>query len=245
MNRLLLLAGIGVLGLAACGPEVRKTDAAEEAAPAALRTISKLDCPQAQGELQLVSAAPDGRSCAYKAAGAEVNLRLVALNGEPSAVLAPIEAELKGIVPPPVKAATPATPAAPAEGNEEGGKAEINFPGLQIKADDSGANIRIGNIRIDADEQGGAEVKVGGETTVNANDGGAEIRTGTTSGEVRSTYILASESAPNGYHVAGYEARGPKGGPIVVATVKAREEDRSQHDLFDDLKDLVERQVGE
>ena len=64
-------------------------------------------------------------------------------------------------------------------------------------------------------------------------------------GDVRSTYILASDKGANGYHVVGYEARGPKAGPIVVAVVKARRDDRNQHDLFDDMKDLVERNVGD
>ena len=76
-------------------------------------------------------------------------------------------------------------------------------------------------------------------------DQGAEIRTLKTGDEVRSTYILASDKGANGYHVVGYEARGPKAGPIVVAVVKAQREERSQHDLFDDMKDLVERNVGE
>lgn len=253
MHRLALFAaGAALLTLAACErPNRSETKTATDAA-AALRTISRLECPQKQGDLALVSAAQDGQSCAYKSReNAEVTLRLVALNGgNAQAALDPIEAELKGIIPAPERAqptppATPATPATNAEAADDEGKAEINFPGLHIKADDKGADIRLGNIRIDADEDGSAQIKVGGQTTVNANDGGAEIRTGTTAGEVRSTYILANEKAVSGYHVVGYEARGPKAGPIVVAVVKARDGDRNQHDLFDDLKDLVELNVGE
>lgn len=243
MNRLYLLTGIAALGLAACQPEVRKTETTDMPDDQ-LRVISKLDCPQREGQLELVSAAADGQSCAYKTSAAEVTLRLAALTGDAKALLDPIEAELKSIVPAPVRPAAGAGATASTE--PRGKQTEIKFPGLHIKADeDGGADIRVGSIHIDADDQGGAEVKVGGETTINADNGGAEIRTGTTTGDVRATYILANEKAPNGFHVVGYEARGPQSGPIVIATLKARDEGHRQNDLFDDLKDLVERQVGD
>lgn len=247
MNRLMLVAAAGaVLGLGACQRTVERTEVETDADKAtALRTISKLDCPQKQGELTLVGTAADGKTCAYAMDGAEVTLRLVALEGgDAKAALDPIEAELKGIIPAPQKSAGATASVDAEEDNSGKGKAEINFPGLHIKADEGGADIRLGNIRVDADE-GGAEVKVGNETTVNATDEGAEIRTLKGGDEVRSTYILASDKGSNGYHVVGYEARGPKAGPIVVAVVKAQRDDRSQRDLFDDMKDLVEHNVGD
>lgn len=249
MNRLMLLAAAGaVLSLAACERTVTRTETKTETdAGEALRTISKLDCPQKQGELTLASAAADGKSCAYTMDGAEVNLRLVALDGgDAKAALDPIEAELKGIIPPPQKAAgaTASIDAEEDNSGKGGDSTEINFPGLHIKADDEGADIRLGNIRVDADD-GGAKVQVGAETTVNATDDGAEIRTAKAGDEIRSTYILASDKGAKGHHVVGYEARGPKAGPIVVAVVKAQGDDRSQRDLFDDMKDLVEHNVGD
>ena len=246
MNRLMLLAAAGaMLGLAACERTVERAKTETDDA-ATLRTISKLDCPQKQGELTLTSAAADGKTCAYAMDGAEVTLRLVALtNGDARAALDPIEAELKGLIPPPRKGAgaTASVDAQDKSGNG-GDKAEINFPGLHIKADDDGADIRLGNIKIDADDDG-AEVKVGNETVVNATDKGAEIRTLKSGEDFRSTYILASDKDANGHRVVGYEARGPKAGPIVVAVVKAQRDSRNQRDLFDDMKDLVERNVGE
>lgn len=242
MNRLILLAA-AALTLAACDRAVTRTETETEVdGGAALRTVSKLDCPDKQGDLTLVSTAADGKGCAYATDGAEVTLRLVALeNGDARAALDPIEAELKGLIPPPQK--TAGATASVDEDGDNSGKAEINFPGLHIRADDEGADVRIGNIKIDADDEG-AKVQVGAETTVNANDEGAEIRTAKAGDEVRSTYILASDKGAGGYHVVGYEARGPKAGPIVVAVVKAQRDDRSQHDLFDDMKDLVKRNVG-
>jgi hypothetical protein len=243
MNRLMLLAaGMAALSLTACdrSAEVRVED---DKGAAGLRTISRLDCPEEQGHLTRVSASPDGLTCAYRGEGAEVTLRLAALTGgDAQSVLAPIEAELKGLIPAPKKETEVAANAEADTG--DGGKAEINFPGLHIKADNGGANIQIGNIKIDADE-GAAEVRVGQATTINANDSGAEIRTARTGADaIRATYILASENTASGYEVAGYEARGPKAGPIVVAVVKA-DEAHKRNDLFDDMKDLVERNVGE
>jgi hypothetical protein len=242
MNRLMLLAaGAAALTLAACdrGAEVRVQD---DANGGALRTIAKLDCPEKEGKLERVSVAADGQSCVYKSETADVTLRLVALNGgEAQSVLGPIETELQGIVPKP-KQADDAAATTTTEGGE---KAEISLPGLHINAGDGGANIRVGNIKIDASGDGDAEIKVGDNTTINADDGNAEIRMAKSKGDaVRATYILARDDAGSGYNVVGYEARGPKAGPIVIATVKAREE-KGRHDVFNDMKDLVEHNVGE
>ena len=46
-----------------------------------------------------------------------------------------------------------------------------------------------------------------------------------------------------GWRLVGYEARGPAGGPLVVATVRSRDRDRGR--VFEDAKDLVALNVGE
>ncbi len=38
--------------------------------------------------------------------------------------------------------------------------------------------------------------------------------------------------------------RGPKGGPLAVAVVKAKDRDGSDHDIFEDMKTLVRHNVG-
>lgn len=240
---MLLAAGAAALTLTACE---RRAQPHPEAKPGeVLKTVAKLDCPPEQGKLTLVSAAKDGRTCEYTAEGAEVTLRLVALSGmQPKAVLGPIEADLQKLIPPPVKEEPAPKPTTEAADQKGGDKAEIEFPGLHIKADDDGADIRIGSLSIDADE-GGAEVRVGTETVVNANNEAAEIRTLRGGDAIRASYILASdEPADDGYRVVGYEARGPKTGPLVVAVVKARNKARDEHDLFEDIKDLVKLNVG-
>lgn len=226
-----------------------------------IRVIDKLDCPERQGELTRVSLAADGQSCSYQSGEATVDLRLIRLNGgDAEAALAPIEGELKQIMPTP-----PAAPK-PVESRSGKNQTSINLPGVKINASDGGADIRIGHLTINSDG-GAAEVKVNknvnirgddahgavnvsandeheGDVTIKADDHGAEIRTQKKGDIVRSTLILANDKAPKGYRLAGYEARGPKGGPLAVAVVKAKTRDTDDHDIFRDMKALVRHNVG-
>jgi hypothetical protein len=58
----------------------------------------------------------------------------------------------------------------------------------------------------------------------------------------RATYILARDNLKDGWRAVGYEAGGPKAGPITVAVVKSKAGDR--HDVLDDVKRLVRRNSG-
>jgi hypothetical protein len=227
-----------------------------------IRVVDRLDCPDRQGELTLVSKAEDGQTCAYASSEATVDLRLIRLNGgDAEAALAPVEAELKSIMP------TPPAPVRPMNGKEGRNRTTINLPGVKIDSSDHGADIRIGHLTINSDGSA-AEVKVNknvniksdearasvnvsanddreGDVSIRANDDGAEIRTRKGGNDaVRSTLILANDKAPKGYRLAGYEARGPKGGPLAVAVVKAKTRDTDDHDLFKDMKALVRHNVG-
>lgn len=249
MNRLMLMGACAVaLSLGACEREVRAdNDRSSETEIAsgggALRAISRLECPEKHGDLTRVSAAPDGRNCVYQARDAEVTLRLVNLqDGDADAVLTPLEDELKALMPPPKP-----KPAKPADPDGAGDKVEISLPGFSIKASDGDAKIRIGAMHIDADDQN-AEVRIDGgdeQVNINATDGDAQVRTRKGGDDVRSTYILATETpGPSGLNVVGYEARGPKAGPLVVAVLKGREH-QDDSDAFDDMRELVERNVGQ
>ncbi|MGI9168967.1 MAG: hypothetical protein ACR2FH_02155, partial [Caulobacteraceae bacterium] len=58
---------------------------------------------------------------------------------------------------------------------------------------------------------------------------------------IRRSFILASDNpGPGGYKTVGYEARGPVGGPLVVASAKAKSDDN----LKDDMRDLLRLNVG-
>lgn len=258
-----LLVGVGASALTACQPGAPDKDhrAERRLGREPVRAIERLDCPERQGGLTRLSAAPDGQSCTYTSSEGTVDLRLIRLNGgDAEAALAPIEAELKGVMP------TPPAPPVPPETKDGKNKTSIHLPGINIDAHGDSADIRIGHLTINSDG-GAAEVKVNknvnikseggqasvnvaanddheGDVTIKANDIGAEIRAQKGGDAVRSTLILANDKAPKGYRLAGYEARGPKGGPLAVAVVKAKNRNTDDHDLFKDMKALVRHNVG-
>ena len=58
----------------------------------------------------------------------------------------------------------------------------------------------------------------------------------------RATYILAKDNLKDGWKAVGYEAAGPKSGPITVAVFKAHHGDH--HDVSEDVKRLVRKNAG-
>jgi hypothetical protein len=256
MTRLLLIATVAVaaLGLTACDRDAyRAKRDAEWAAKHAPKTIAKLDCPQTQGQLTLVSAAPDGQSCAYTGKQSEVTLKLVALNGaDAKSVLDPLEAELRALI--------PTKPGAVTSSTNDKDSVDIDLPGVKIKAGDKGANISVaGGPTINADD-GGAEIKVrdnvdgdeDAQVGVKADDKDVSIKTGPRKWRhrqkagVRSLFILATDAPASPYKVVGYDARGPKAGPLAIAIVKAKgdKDGDDDDDIFDDAKALVKHNVG-
>lgn len=263
MKSILILSAMGVaLASAGCARTV------ESAA-----TTGRLDCPAEQGGLTRVSMAEDGRTCRYRGAdGSDVELRLVAVEGDAYATLAELERQLAGLSPHEpspedtesaadqgsvraseetaaqarqVEAQARADAAASrvdaaAEAREtaeaDGGGAKIDLPGLTIDAEDDEAQIKIGPVRIDAGE-GGATVKVARDVRLKGEALSREKR------GVRATYILAGERAPGGYAFVGYEAGGPKTGPLTVAVVTATRS-IEEGGMNDDVSDLVRRNGG-
>jgi hypothetical protein len=132
----------------------------------------------------------------------------------------------------------------------EGDRASVHMPGLHVEADGDNADVRIGGFTIRANE-GNASVNghlTTGDNTdtvsVKTRDDAAQIRTRAPGEAVRQTYLLTDNRAsPAGWRMVGYEARGPRTGPIVVATVRSRE--RNADGVFDDAKELVALNVGE
>ena len=138
-----------------------------------------------------------------------------------------------------------------------GDRASVHMPGIHIEANGDNADVRIGGLTIRAD---GESAQVQGSVTppnaassasaesesvsINARNNAAEIRTRTSGEATRQTYLLTDQTpSPAGWRMVGYEARGPRGGPIVVATIRAKERDNDA--AFDDAKDLVTLNVGE
>lgn len=204
------------------------------------RSVTSLDCPATQGDLTRKDQAADGKTCDYVGPNGEsVTLQLISLNGgDANAALAPLEAKLRGETP----AATANAPAGKGEG-----RVDIDLPGIHIHAsgndnDENGA----GSVRIGHDTSAGNTVVAGhdsGAVDIEAHDKGAQIRVDEGHGGVRRDFILASDTpGPNGYKVAAYSARGPEGGPLVVASMLAKTDDHDR--LSDDIHELLRDNVG-
>jgi hypothetical protein len=224
--------GVSALALAACDPPRPRHDHGwgHHDSHEALKVITRLDCPDEQGDLTRKAAAADGKSCDYAGEdGAVVSLQLAALNGNDAGpVLDPLGDQLRAELP-----TLPATPTPPGSGKSgKDDKVDIDLPGVHIHADGDKASVDAGG------DSGHGGVRV------NADDHGAEVHIEDQNGPgVRKMMILTSDTpGPHGYQVVAYEARGPVGGPIVVATVKAKDHDHD--DLMRDVRDLVRHNVG-
>ncbi len=130
-----------------------------------------------------------------------------------------------------------------------GDDATVRLPGLRIETRGDKASVRIGGFHIDADESdGSARVSGSGgdgdNVTINARNDAAEIRASAAGDATRASWILTDNRASeSGWRLVGYEARGPVGGPLVVAAVRSR--DRNRERAFGDARDLVALNAGE
>jgi hypothetical protein len=121
----------------------------------------------------------------------------------------------------------------------EGGTTRVDLPGIHIVAndDDDTAKVQVGPIKIDAGGDGATirmrrDVRLRGES-LNPDKRG-----------LRATFIYTGDDLPEGYRFVGYEAGGPKRGPITVAVVKSKSEDHDGHDIYPDVKRLVRKNGG-
>jgi hypothetical protein len=131
----------------------------------------------------------------------------------------------------------------------EGDDATVRLPGMRIETKGDQASVRIGGIHINAnDSDGSAQVRAsspdGDSVSVNAQNDAAEIRTSGAGEATRASWILSdNRETDSGWRMVGFEARGPVGGPLVVATVRSKDTNRGR--AFEDAKDLVALNVGE
>lgn len=237
-----------------------------------LKVVDTLQCPQTQGALTRKGTATDGgRTCTYTGPkGAEVILTLVSLdNRTVPQTLRTFEDQLKTSLPQAVaglraSASSSATTEVRASSGASGDtatvrapgvavdasddKASVRLPGMRIEADGDNASVRIGGLHIDANDSTGS-VDINGsaggdDVSVQARDDSTEVRAVSSGEATRASWILTdNRPSPDGWRLVGYEARGPVGGPLVVATVRSRDNNRGR--VFDDAKDLVTLNVGE
>jgi hypothetical protein len=116
-----------------------------------------------------------------------------------------------------------------------GDHADINLPGIHITANDDKANINVGGVHVDAGDDG-ATIRMAHDVRLRGQALSPERR------GFRATYILARDNLKDDWKAVGYEAAGPKVGPVTVAVFKARHGDR--HDVSEDVKRLVRRNAG-
>lgn len=260
---------LGAVAVAACDqPNVRiSTTRTDTTAEGVLKVVDALQCPETQGVLtRKGSAEAGGLVCIYAGPkGAEVNLHLVRLDGRPaSEALKTFEIELAAALPDARadlaaraadrraaeadrRAADADRRAAQAEARADArtDSARVRLPGVSIDAQGDRARVRIGGLSINADDAGGTvDIRTDDDAvSINATDGAAEIRTRSGGDATRSTWMLtSSQDNGQGWRMVGYEARGPMGGPLVVATMRTKE--RDQDAVQDAAKALVTLNVG-
>jgi hypothetical protein len=237
----LIALGAAAVSVAACVPPRPHRDP--------LKPLARLDCPQDHGNFHLSGAAADGRSCDYAGSdGSKVQVKLVSFSGDADSVLAPVEAQMKTLLPAPpaVPASNPPPSSASPGKDKDRDNVNIDLPGISIHADDKNANVHVGGVHIDADgENNSAHITGGhggrGQFTVDANDNGAVVRARSFGGpNIEESWIWASKTpGPDGWRSVGYEALGPKSGPLVVASFQSKTD---EHDnVFEDVKGLARR----
>lgn len=132
---------------------------------------------------------------------------------------------------------------------------DVNMPGLHVKTRGEKAEVKVLGIHINADDKDdtvhvrrGPKSGAGNRFAVDANDNGAVIRMeGGSKANLKSTVIYAmDDSGPQGDRVVGYVARGPRSGPLIVATVRSKRDDGEEHmnvhgGVFDDANKLVRK----
>jgi hypothetical protein len=119
----------------------------------------------------------------------------------------------------------------------DGETTRVDLPGIHISARDDDADVRIGGIRINAngDEESVhiiRDVRMRGVAFSRRKRG------------IRATFISSTKADAAGYRFVGYEAAGPKTGPLTVAVVKAKSEIDHDDDVVRDVQRLVRRNGG-
>lgn len=133
----------------------------------------------------------------------------------------------------------------------EGDKSTVRLPGMRIQSDAEGSVVNIGGIIIRSDTKTeDTEVRISG--TDEASKDGVIVTTSPDKSHVRVQGLGESlrahyrtvfkTSDQRRWSAVGYEARGPAGGPIVIATIRSRADNNDR--VFDAAKELVTLNVG-
>lgn len=253
----LMTAGLAG-GLAACdgenGVRITATSSSTDG-KGILKVVDTLKCPDTVGVLtRKGSADPGGASCTYGGPrGAEVVLYLVRLDGTTAAdVLRDYEQRMSAEMPNSRSSAhvqvagageDSATVQAPGVNIQaKGDDATVSLPGLHIETKGDNASVRIGGISFAAkdDSRNSADNPA---VTVDANGDRTLVHTQSPGESTRMTFVLTDDSQGTGpWRRVGLEARGPAGGPLVIAAIRTKARDQG---VFEAARELVTQNVGE
>ncbi|WP_337187547.1 hypothetical protein [Phenylobacterium sp.] len=120
------------------------------------------------------------------------------------------------------------------------GTTRVSLPGISIVANekDESANIKVGPITVNANGEA-AIIRVGPRDVRLRGEQLNPEKRGT-----RAMFIYTGQDLPEGYRFVGYEAGGPKRGPITVAIVKSKSEGPRGDEIYPDVKKLVRKNGG-
>jgi hypothetical protein len=119
----------------------------------------------------------------------------------------------------------------------DNGQAHVNLPGLHIDADNGAAKVDVAGVHIDASDDS-QTVRITRDVRLRGEGFSPEKR------GVRATFIAKREDMPGGFQFVGYEASGPKTGPLAVAIVRSHEDINNGNRLYHDIQRLVRRNGG-
>lgn len=124
-------------------------------------------------------------------------------------------------------------------GEDDNGTAHINLPGIHIVANerDETANVKIGPLTVNAGGNG-ATVRMSRPVRLHGEALRREKR------GIRATFIYTGKDLADGYRFVGYEAAGPRAGPLAVAIVKSKADGPDGDQLYPDVQKLVRRNGG-
>ena len=220
----------------------------------ALVVSDQLVCPDQSGAFRRTAEAADGQSCDYVGPENEqLQLKRLSLEGlSASDRMNNLRADLSKIVALPTHAAGPSgdnvTVVTRTTEDGDHDRANIDLPGLHVKADGDKATVNLPGIHINAEgDVAHITTSIGAlkNAKIDANDDGARIEADMTdAANVDMTwFVVAKAAGPNGDHMVGYYARGPKSGPLVVAQMRSKSDHQkgSPSNLFggDDVHKLV------
>lgn len=257
--RHILIPLLMAAGVSACDGEnavrITTTTSSSDDKMGVLKVVDGLQCPQTVRTLtRKGSADPGGATCTYGGPrGSEVVLHLVKLDGRSAEqVLEDFETRVSADMPQAAVridareglggAETASVEAPGVNIQTKGDDATVSLPGLHIETQGENATVRIAGINIRSRDGEGVRTE---KASVSVDSSGETTRVQTRApGEsTRMTFLLADDAVePGAWRQVGFEARGPAGGPLIIATVRSK--DRRDR-VFDDAKDLVTLNVGE